>query len=337
MEKITQSVGISVWKRYEAYDFEIAPSLAGAYHEFKYENFNFRIQLPKRPLQKNWGNEDSPITCSCYRVHKYRNDPVSYSVHSINIVVDTGETRKIKKKALGIVNVSLFNASERNRLDKLAHKYDQLIEGAFEYWVTLLRWKSGIPTLCQFKHNRQKTVTGTYLLDSSTNKRFYAPPHIFLIQHTPFITKKSWTLTQDALNKSISVPIWHIYLAEANQKLVLGDTRGFIIDLAIAIETFIRKVIKQLIASPCNTEFEKMVGNISIGNIIEKWFELGFNNVSWKRLKKEKGLIKHIIDLRNGIMHRGEYPTIELERAKQLSAAVLVFIRQGEKNCLAKK
>ena len=331
MQEAKKSIAVSVWKRYEAYDFEIAPSLAGACHEFKHETFVIRIQLPKKPHQKDWRNEDSPITCYRYRDRKYRKDPISYSVHSVDIVVDTGETRKIKKKALGIVNVSLFNASERNRLDKLAHKYDQLIESTFEYWINMLRWKSGIPTLCQFRHNRQKSTWGTRLLDSSSNKRFYAPPRVFVVQGRPIVSKKSWTLTQNALKQGINVPIWHLYISEANQKLKLGDTRGFVIDLAIATETLIRQVVNQLIASPPNVEFEKMVGNISIGKIVDKWFDLGFNNASWIRLKNDKGLIKHVIDIRNGIMHRGEYPTIERDRANQLAAAVLRFVSQGEK------
>ena len=94
-EKVPTAV--SVWKRYEAYDFEIAPSLAGARHEFKYEKLDIRIQLPKKPHQKDWGNEDSPITCSSYRNIKNRKSPISYSIHSVDVVVDTGEIRKIKK------------------------------------------------------------------------------------------------------------------------------------------------------------------------------------------------------------------------------------------------
>ena len=191
MQEAKKSIAVSVWKRYETYDFEIAPSLAGACHEFKRENCDIRIQLPKKQHQRDWRNEDSSITCSCYRDRKYRKDPVSYSVHSVDIVVDTGESRKIKKKALGIVNVSLFNAAERSRLGKLAHKYDQLIESAFEDWVDMLRWKSGIPTLCQFRHNRQKSTWGTYLLDSSSNKRFYAPPLAYVNQLCPIVSKRS--------------------------------------------------------------------------------------------------------------------------------------------------
>lgn len=121
------------------------------------------------------------------------------------------------------------------------------------------------------------------------------------------------------------------YIAEANQKLVLGDMRGLVIDLAIAVETLIRRLIGIFISDRAAPQFEDMVGRISIGQMIGKWSRLGFSSSSWAHLEKEIGLVKHVIDYRNGIMHRGEYPKIGGERASELLRAVLAFVVQGER------
>jgi len=119
MEK--QTINVSVWKRYNTYELEIAPSLTSASHSFEYRGKLIKITLPRLPKQKNWHKEDSQITCWGYRKRNSRKIPLSYSVHQVDAVIDTGKARKIRKDALRKVNVGLFRKSERNRLDKLTY------------------------------------------------------------------------------------------------------------------------------------------------------------------------------------------------------------------------
>ena len=289
MNKSTRSIAVGVWKRYETYDFVIAPSLAGAMHEFECEGHNIQILLPNKPRQRAWRDENSPITCWEYRNSNSRKLPLNYNVHSVDVVIDTGNSRRIRMAALGKVDYSQFRPSERKRLDIIGAKYDQLIDIAFEKWINVLRWKSGIHTLCQFRYNRQKSTWGTYLVDIATRQRFYAPPRQITVQMPSVLTKKSWTQSQKTLNENLPVPIWHIYFSDASQRLCLGDTRGFIIDLAIATETLVRQVVNNLTSDTSTPAFDKLVSQIQIGRVIDDWFDLGFNNSSWRRLAKEKG------------------------------------------------
>ncbi len=145
------------------------------------------------------------------------------------------------------------------------------------------------------------------------------------------VSKRSWTLAQEFLRNNIEVPIWHLYIAEAKQKLNLGDTRGFLIDLAIAVETLIRRSVRQLIVDPSTPAFEKMVGQMPVGRIIDDWFRIGFGSSSWRRLADEKELVKQVTVYRNGIMHRGENPDMDRIYANQLADAVIAFVNQGER------
>jgi hypothetical protein len=169
------------------------------------------------------------------------------------------------------------------------------------------------------------------LLDVRSKKRFYAPPHVFVVEGRTPVTKRSWSRARQALSLNSSVPLWHTYIAEASQKLRLGDTRGFIIDLAIASETLIRQLTNRFLKSPVNPSFQSMVNYLPISRLLDDWYRLGFNNAEWKRLKPEKGSVKRVIDLRNAIMHRGEDPGIGTSVAHDLGAAVLRFVTYGER------
>src|SRR5690606_32320349 len=118
---------------------------------------------------------------------------------------------------------------------------------AFAYWVSVVRWCTENPNICQLNHQRQSTTWGTYLIDTESGQRFYAPPHIFTVQLESPIKKLEWNLAGSILNEGASVPIWQIYYAEAFERLSLGDMRGYVINLAISVETAIRHISKSFL------------------------------------------------------------------------------------------
>lgn len=326
-----QLVEVGIWKRYETYDLEITPSLAGAVHHFEQEGLTVKFVLPRKPLQKDWHSENSPITCWGYRQNKNRKVPLSFSVHQVDAYIETDRKRSIRADALGAVNVSLFSGSERSRLDHLANEAAEVIDRAFDYWITIIRWKAENPTICQLSYNRQRTRWGSYLFDVKTRKRFYAPPLAFVAQGTTPITKQQWKRAQEALSIHSEVPLCWLYFAEAHQRLRIDDIRGFIISLAIASETLIRQITQQFLREPINPTYQSMVNGISIGRIIDNWRKLGFDGKRWDQLKKEKEQMKRVLELRNGIMHRGETPKLPQSAQRELSDAVKKFLKEGER------
>lgn len=330
MEK--QTVSINIWKRFQTYHLEIAPSLASATHDFLYHNFPIQITLPSRPGQKNWRNEDSPITCHGYKQRSSKKIPIAYEVHQIDAKIETGKQRKIKTEALGVVNCSLFSPRETKSLDKFTYKYEALLDSAFEHWINVMRWCTGKQTLCQLSHIRQDTHWGTYLIDSQSSKRFYCPPHSFVVQLTQPVKKTEWSMAQRMLTAGKDVPIWQIYHAEAYERLSIGDVRGYIISLAISLETIIRHITRNFLKEPINEKYRSLVNTIPISRIIHEWYKLGFDSATWKNLKEERKEIIKIFELRNGIMHRGENPNISKSKRIKMGNAVKVFLAQGEKN-----
>lgn len=328
-EKITAQVGL--WKRFQAYHLSIVPSLAGACHEFEFNGCRVKVKLPKKPKQKDWYNENSGLSCRSYRLLEKRKVPVRFTVHYIDVILDIKKIRKIKEEWVGVVNVSLFNRREREGFDRLANKYEKLLDEAFEHWVSVIRWRTSQPYLCQFSHIRQDSRWGVHLIDMENEKDFYAPPYVITIDGQVAITKVNWSKTQSTLNAGGDIPIWQLYYSEAYERLQIGDLRGFIISLAIASETIVRKITQELLSQKASKKYQSMVNTIPVSRILDNWYHIGFNGKRWLALKDQKKVIKIIFELRNGIMHRGENPQISGAKQELFGESVKEFIDYGEK------
>lgn len=327
--KVTVSVGI--WTRFQTYDLQIAPSLTGMAHEFDHHGCRVKIQLPGKPRQSDWNNESSRVRCFHYRQRNGRKYPVSYRVNSVDMTIDTGKIRNIPQNSIGTLDDRLFDSRQIKSLDSFAGRYEAIVDSAFERWLNVLRWKTGIYTICPYQENIQKSYWGINLIDLSTNKRFYRPPHRVTVTMLATVSRKDWHLVQRSLEVNLDVPIWQLYLAEAFQRKELEDVRGFILSLAIAIESIMKALIKRHIVASAPPKFKETVGKIGIGRILDGWVKINFRNNRWKSLTEEIKLVKNVFTERNSIMHRGSQPVISKDKQNEFARAVSVFIETAEK------
>jgi len=330
MSKPKKTVSVGIWKRFQTYDLQIAPSLTGMAHEFDHHGCRVKIKLPGKPRQSDWRNDSSEIQCFQYRQRNGRKYPLSYLVNSVDLKIETGETRNIPKNSIGTVDHRLFGSRQIKSLDNFTKRYETIVDSAFERWLDVLRWKTGIHTICPYQENLQKSHGRAYLIDLSTNRYFYRPPYRLTVTMLATVSRKDWRLVQVFLEDNIDVPIWHLYISEANQKRDAEDIRGFILNIAISIETMVKTLINTYIVESASPAFESAVGRINIGPILDKWVKINHNNKRWQSLKEEVGLVKLAIKERNGIMHRGARASISINKAKEIANAVSIFIEAGE-------
>ncbi len=331
MSNPNKSVPVGIWKRFETYGLQIVPSLAGMVHEFDHHGCRVKIQLPGRPRQSDWDKESSKIRCLHYRQRNGKKYPASYLVNSVDMTIETGKFQKIPQNAIGSVNHSLFNSPQLKSLDNFTERYEVIVDSAFERWLDVLRWKTGIHTICPYHENRQKSLWGPYLFDVSSNQNFYRPPFRITVTLLKSVSKKNWSQVQGALVDNIDVPIWHIYMSEAHQKREIKDIRGFILNLAISIETMVRSLVNTYIVESAAPTFKNAVGRINISVMLDKWSKINSKNKRWKDLKKEIALVKRVFKERNDIVHRGVRPILTEKEVNEIAQAVLVFLNTGEK------
>lgn len=330
MEKKKIQVGVTVWKRFITYDFEIAPSLPGSEHCFEYQGYPITIVLPSKPSKKEEENWKSRIYCRSWKKTSTGLRPSGYEVNDVDVYLDTGRQRLIPNDPFRRRRNTLFNKQERASLEKLRSKYEIIIDEAFAYWVDVLRWKTGFLGTCRYITERQKVSWSMDLLETKTRERFFSASQSILVSASSYISKRSWTSVQKAVSFNAQVPLWHIYLAEADHQIGIGQTRRCIIDLAIAIESLIRVLTSDFISDSATPKFHSFVDRISVMQLFEKWNQLGFKSKHWRDIREDKKYIKEIIDKRNGIMHRGESPDISNEERGRLFNAARNFIEAGE-------
>lgn len=326
-----ENIQVGIWKTYNAHSLEIAPSLVSASHSFIFEGYAIEIKLPKRPKKKDWNKERSPITCWGWRIRGKVAIPLSYSVHKIEVTLDTGKERKIRKDAIGLVNIGLFSKRERTSLKTFGHRYNDILDAAYEYWIDVMRWCTAQPTIGHPYHQMGITDSGVNLIDIKNKKRFYHTGFMHTVAGNEPVTKKEWNKAQDILTEGKTVPIWEIYYAEAYNRLEYGDMRGFIISLAISSETLFRHLSISFLKEPINTKYQSIVNRVPISSLINNWKKLGFNNKDWKSVESERKSLLRLFEIRNGIVHRGSNPTISEEEQVELGTAVKRFMELCDK------
>lgn len=329
-----KTVPVGIWKRFQTYDLSIAPSIAGGVHEFAHNGCHVKIRLPGKPKRKDWRKNSSNIECKHYRKRSGRDYPVSYIVKSVDITIETGKSRKIPENSIGAVDHSMFNSRQLESLDKFTRRYEIVVDSAFERWLDVLRWKTGIHTICPYHETRQRSFWGSYLFDASTKRDFYRPPYRITVNLLKSVSKKEWRAAQSALENDIDVPIWHIYIAEAHLRRGVGDIRGFILDLAISIETMVRALMREYIVSSAAPVFVDSVGRTGLMQILDNWVKINYSNKIWTSMSDEIKMVKFVNAQRNHIMHRGLKPDLSLNRAHELAQAVLMFVIAGEKQLI---
>jgi len=332
MPKLRKEIELSIWTRFRAYNFAIAPSLAGACHNLEIDGLPVRISLPKRPKKKNWNDEFGDITCNSWRSRGERDYPIEFNVHDISIALDTGQKLSVRPESIGRVNVSLFNKAERQRYNRLFEKFGPKLNSAFDRWVDTIRWASGISMICQTTDKLQRQSYANYMVDKNSNKRFYAVSQTMVVTLQSAVTKRDWNRAQDALSRNFEVPIWWHYYASAAHNSKINHNRECIIELAIALETIVRVLMGQFVNEPKNKCFEDKVGRIGINNIISDWRKLGFDNKAWERMKPDINLIGKVFDKRNRIMHRGILEPLSMNDKNRYLDAARNFITLGEKS-----
>src|SRR5437879_6303658 len=93
----------------------------------------------------------------------------------------------------------------------------------------------------------------------------------------------------------------------AYQRIEIGDLNAATSDLAIAAESVIRQFLDRTLPATTPKWARNMAARLNMSELLSKWLKFGFPAISQLARFKE---IKTLIDVRNGIMHRGADPRV---------------------------
>ena len=183
---------------------------------------------------------------SCHSRHKNQNGeyvPTQYDVHCVDVAVALAEPIEVPGEFLQLPpnRYELVTESKKTELSKLAQENSRLASNAFAYWLTVLRWKSGIGHIGEprIRDAGQKTG-GEALRSNETNHRFWLPDMVFVIPRHDIVTEEHWNAAQEAFSNGKGPPVWFDFLFQSEQRLNNLDLTGAILSLAIALEVSVR-------------------------------------------------------------------------------------------------
>jgi hypothetical protein len=326
MKKPTE---LGLWRRINVYDLAIAPSLAGARHDFVSNGQRVAIEMPTRPKKKDWRDDSGRISCNSWRRTRRGDGPLSYSVHQLDVWIETGETRVLPhqdwKTKAGL------SKRKRDVLERVVQTHEANADSAYMHWLDVMRWVSGIQTVGDRVEIAQHSSWGTYLTDGFHGDFVYSGAVRLSASLTTSVTKRHWSKAQKILSAGVPVPLWWIYFSRAVRQRVRSDERRLIIELAVACEILVRELVNQKAKKLTNSYLRGSIDRIQVSRLLQDWGKIGFNSHRWTGLTRERKDILRIFQLRNAAMHKGTQPRLSSIETQRLIESVRSFLAQGDR------
>jgi hypothetical protein len=287
------------------------PSLQGAKARFEFEKHCIEIALPTLPAgdKGKIGDPYAEAEADVWQSDGQIKDIYIYIV-SVAVLALKFELPAAAAKHPHI-DASLYTANDTQYLDEKSNKLYLLGRRAIDYFLRVVRWKTGLGLIAVDTREDRATLRGGRLFNLSRGGAFYSPPvgRTSVAPQRHQLKVQEWNDIVAALNAGNYPPIWDEYLASARRRIDMNDLTAGTIDLAIAAESAIRQFP--------GTSMGARNGTMS--NILANWLNLGFppeSHSSWF------ANVQTLFRVRNKLMHRGDDPRVQISFCRDATCAV---------------
>jgi hypothetical protein len=248
-------------------NLSMEPSLQGQSVSFRFEGHSVEVTLPKLPEKKTTNREFIEAEADVWN-----KAGEIINVHIYAVCVKVGRlTFSLPNSAANhrSINATLYNVGQTKRLDDRSDKLYLLSRGVLDYWLQVVRWKTGFGLLGIDTRAENANQFGGRLYNLTHGGAFYMPriPRTIVVPRRYRLSQNIWQEIAKALTKGEAPPIWNEYLMSAQQRIEVADLKAGILDLAIAAES----AIKQFPHVPSTIRKKKR-----ISELLRDWNQLGF-------------------------------------------------------------
>jgi hypothetical protein len=308
------SIPVSSWNRFAIRNLRIDLSLVGAQHEFTYGGCKARIQLPSSKNLSKEPLEGEVLSFDTYRDSNGEKIPSNVRVHAVDIEISRGEEILVTD---GIMNQApnaydVVPRSQQEQLDALAEAHASIAEKAFNLWTRILRWKSGDSGVGRPEVIGHESGWGTYLVAESTRKRIwnFSQPDIVWIGQT-VVTADIWNTAERAVWLGLEPPIFIELMFDAIEHIRLGDLQRAAVDLAVACECYIRKLVANSLPNGLKKSLSEYVDDANVRIVLTKFIPDVLSDQERRELKRLESRLHKLFDIRNEILHTGRSPALD--------------------------
>jgi hypothetical protein len=291
------------------------PSLQGGSVSFRFEKHFVRVALPKITEQI----KAARLEFAEAEADVWDRDGNIINVHVYAVAITVGRLTFMLPTAAAdhkSIDARQFDAPQTKRLDKRSDGLYLLTRRAVDYWLRVVRWKTGLGLIDVDARPENPSLFGGRLYNLAHGGAFYSPRigRSVAVPRRHRLSPDAWREISKSLVQGERPPIWNEYAMSAQQRIEVGDLKASIVDLAIAAES----VVRQFPKVP-----SKMRKKKRISELFRDWTQLGFppvQHLSWF------SDVKALVLVRNRIMHQGHDSRLTLQFCKSSASAVQQLI-----------
>jgi hypothetical protein len=228
--------------------------LQGATAQFSFENELVEISLPRLPpdgkLASDYRYREAEVdewknlTGEIINVHIY---VVAVTILSLEFDLPIAAAQHPH------IDTSLYSEAEARALDEKSDQLHFLARRAMDYWLRVVRWKTGLGLIDIDTLPTGESLYRGRLINDSNGGGFYSPPiqRTFAGSRRYRLTAAKWSDIESAVCAGEKPPIWSEYQMRAHRRIDNADLVAAIIDLAVAAESVIRRAVDRQL--PANT------------------------------------------------------------------------------------
>jgi hypothetical protein len=299
--------------------FCVKPELLGARHDFTFAGKSLTIQIPADQDDPATPHELRSVTCYMWRTEG--RVPLEYQVRRIAMRIAIGRHLSIPEEALVVSprRDELFTKTEKHDLQQLIDSQADLAHDAFRYWLSVLRWKSGVGTIGEPEVKYAgDSGGGAALQESSTGRRFWLQGHRIAVPGRKAIGASEWQLTRLALDRTEKPHIWFEFLFEGEQRINNADLMGAVLSLAVAFEAIVRTLVTHgLSKQPVEPVVLLLIDRTNLRSILNQLKSLSFWSKEWSRVT-DFSAFNDLMNQRDGVMHSGKVEGLDANKLKEV-------------------
>jgi len=291
------------------------PALQVATARFQFEDRHVEITLPTLPPEEKRYSEYAEAEADVWN----SSSKEVINVHIYAVLVSILELKFQLSPAAAehmSINASLYDESETRELDQQSDELYLLARRALNYWLRVVRWKTGLGLIDIDSRADRASLFGGRLFNSAHGGAFYSP----LVGRTAVAPKRHrlnplvWNEIASAVAAGLNPPLWNEYLMSAHRRIEHGDLTAAAIDLAIAAESVIKRF----------PHISQRASKSTMSYLLGNWSRLGFppsTHLPW--FTNVEALFK----VRNKIMHEGADPRVDISFCQQSLSTVEYLIK----------
>jgi hypothetical protein len=325
-ERASVDVSATYKERVRIKHLSMEPSLQGATACFQFEDRKVEIKLPTLPLEEKRYSEYAEAEADVW--NSSSKEVINVHIYAVLISVLELEFQLPPAAAEHrSINASLYDEKEARELDQQSDQLYFLARRALDYWLRVVRWKTGLGLIDLDPRADGATLYGGRLFNNAHGGAFYSP----LVGRTVVAPERHrlnplvWNEIATVVAAGLNPPLWNEYLMSAHRRIEHGDLTAAIIDLAIVVESVIRRTLDAQLPADTPKWTRSMAGRTTMTDLFNRWLEFNLPTISdlpWFKV------IMTLVEVRNAIMHRGNDQRLRLSfcRAAASAAEKLIVV-----------